>query len=373
MGIRNKLKKGFGKVTGKVSNGFKKVIAKAFLPSSRFSLKQHRERIARAQLFLDAHNSEIQGRFQSHLLERTLDNGVTLRGLSLDVLGGTQKPKKQKIILHMCANGMTSVDKFAVPYMQNHSFTDRMNYLRRHPEHPEILSWPERLMGDIGDPNVTVMCIDYPGVFCSDAGGHTLNFKFISECMTQFVNSLIEEDGILPENILIHGHSMGGFVGARVASKTGTNFISERSGGSLDQLAGKIIPWIPGVEKLTRALDWGTDTVQDYQNISGQKGIIYAKNHSQGEDDEMIGYEQSLYRMLKKRTFEEDDIDSYCNAKLNAIRVTTTGRGSMHMTEIYKCNPELWNKFIDMTKQFLHIGDPGKRYSRKTLRFRGAR
>lgn len=367
MSIGNQFRRGFGKI----GNGFKKIIAKAFLPSAGFNARRHRERIARAQLFLNAHNSEVVGRYQSMAEERQFGD-VTLRGLSLSVRRVTpQDPAKRKIILHMCANGMTAVDKFATPYMENHSFPNRLNYFRNHPEAPEVLSWAERFMMDIGDPNVTIMCMDYPGVFRSDAGGHSLDFEFISRSMTQYVESLISQDGILPENILIHGHSMGGFVGARVASATGTNFISDRSGGSLDQLAGEITP-LPGVARLTRAAGWGTDTVADYRNITGQKGIIYAKNHESGDEDEVIGYGKSLYRMLKKRTREDWDVHAYCDAKLNAIRVTTDN-SNMHMSELYNCNPELWDKFVDMTKQFLRIGNTRPKYTRKTLRFRRSR
>lgn len=108
------------------------------------------------------------------------------------------------------------------------------------------------------------------------------------EAMLQY----LFQKGVRPENILIHGHSLGGGVGTAVAARhPGVNVCNDRSFSSIKAVVG------PFIGKLIER--WNFDSVKNYQAVTGKKFVIY----SQG--DGIIRYPASLHKALSRVSSEK--------------------------------------------------------------------
>ena len=114
--------------------------------------------------------------------------------------------------------------------------------------------------------------------------------------------------GVAPENILIHGMSLGGAVAAQVAAlhqKKGheMHLCAERSFSSVKDLAKSRFGWPLGIlaGKLADAADWQFNSLKSYQQIRGNKFTIYTR------EDSTIKYDASLYKKLKESQMTSQD------------------------------------------------------------------
>lgn len=138
--------------------------------------------------------------------------------------------------------------------------------------------------------------------------------------MVEYLLSL----GVKTENIMIHGWSLGGGVGAHVAvhyQKKGheIGYCNDRSFSSMEDevdgiltslkneakngsLFNKIIAYLAPVSKiLLHALNWNFKTLECYNKMNGPKIVLYHRK------DEVIPYEASLYKKLKDSRMTERD------------------------------------------------------------------
>lgn len=101
------------------------------------------------------------------------------------------------------------------------------------------------------------------------------------EAMLQY----LLQKGVRPENILIHGHSLGGGVGTAVAARhPGVNLCNDRSFASIKAVVGPIIGKL--IER------WNFDSVKNYQAVSGEKFILFSSK------DKVINCSASLFKKL---------------------------------------------------------------------------
>ncbi len=185
------------------------------------------------------------------------------------------------------------------------------------------LSSLKQISDEIG---VNILCGNYRGVGRSEGFPTSYNDLVMDgEALVKYLLS----QGILPQNILIHGWSLGSGVGAHVAAlhqEKGKeiHFCSDRSFASMydevKDLAKQIsqilrkqnrcIPQLfataitfatPFVLGLTKVLGWNFKSLECYKKINGKKFIIY---HRQ---DQVIPYTASLYKKFKESKMTKKD------------------------------------------------------------------
>lgn len=108
--------------------------------------------------------------------------------------------------------------------------------------------------------------------------------------------------GVKEEDIVINGHSLGGGIGAQVATlHDKISYINERSFSSLSNAAAsmgskiwKPLGWV--ARKLITSCNWEMDTLKVWDKIKGKKVIVYHKQ------DKILGYHDiGLYKALKEK------------------------------------------------------------------------
>lgn len=146
------------------------------------------------------------------------------------------------------------------------------------------------------------------------------------------VQSLLQK-GVTPENILIHGWSLGGAVGTQVAAlhqEEGheMHLCSERSFSSTEDVIKSKIkgPFGAIAAPIVRAAGWEFDSLQKFQTIKGHKFTIHAK------EDGLIRHKASLYKRLKmkqrtgkpknaiKIVLDENEVSQEYRMSLPAVR-----------------------------------------------------
>ncbi len=141
---------------------------------------------------------------------------------------------------------------------------------------------------------VNVLAANYRGVMRSQ-GSPTCSQDLVldGEAQVQFLLS----QGVTPENILLHGWSLGGAVAAEVASNhPGMHLFSDRS---FSDISAVLKAWISNTlgyvgGKIADKASWRFDSIKNFQKIQGHKIIFHSK------EDAVIRYQASLYKGLKE-------------------------------------------------------------------------
>ncbi len=120
-----------------------------------------------------------------------------------------------------------------------------------------------------------VFLFNYRGVGNSE-GEATRDGLFLdAEAAMQY---LLDEKKVPQNKVIVHGHSVGGPVGAKIAADYGASYCNDRSFISLSKHAKEahgngIIGTI--IEKVIVALNWEQDTMQYWGSIQGRKWILH--------------------------------------------------------------------------------------------------
>ncbi|MBA3816475.1 MAG: alpha/beta hydrolase [Parachlamydiaceae bacterium] len=118
------------------------------------------------------------------------------------------------------------------------------------------------------------------------------------------VQKLLSE-GIPEEDMLIHGHSIGGAVATEVASLyPKVHHCSDRSFASLSHFLKGWVPIIGGVlGGIAGLAGWKFNSVTDFEIIQGKKFVIYSKR------DWVIPFKASLYNVLKNKNVFPESVE----------------------------------------------------------------
>lgn len=109
------------------------------------------------------------------------------------------------------------------------------------------------------------------------------------------VEKLLSE-GVLQENILIHGRSIGGGVGAAVASRyPKVHHCNDRSFASLSHVIKDWLPLGGLLAKIAWLAGWRFDSVENFKKIQGHRLVIFSRT------DGVIPFQASLYKVLTDR------------------------------------------------------------------------
>lgn len=104
----------------------------------------------------------------------------------------------------------------------------------------------------------------------------------------------LKSKGVLEENILIHGSSLGGGIACQVATLfEKVALINERSFASLS-LAASALTGFSFVRGIFLALGWELDSLSAFERVKGPKLIVYHK-----QDAIIPYYKSSLNKLLK--------------------------------------------------------------------------
>ncbi len=173
------------------------------------------------------------------------------------------------------------------------------------------------------DTGANVYSGNYRGV------GHSEGFPWTSQDLILDGEAMVQRlltKGVKPENILIHGWSMGGGIGAAVAAKhPGMHLCSDRSfsgfdrevaemiGGIAPQILRQLTSWkAETIQKVANAvtkiasrlvhfLGWIFDSVGNYEKVTGHKFVMHHPC------DGVIPHKASLYYGLKQAHMTEAD------------------------------------------------------------------
>jgi len=165
----------------------------------------------------------------------------------------------------------------------------------------------------------SILTGNYRGVMRSQ-GAATSSHDLIldGEAMVQYLLN----KGVPPENILLHGLSLGGAVATEVAAyhqekDHEMHLCNERSFSHIAKLLKARCPRALGaiLGQIVLAAGWRFDSLKNFQKINGYKFTI----HSQ--EDGVIRYEASLYKCLKEQNMTPLD------RKLKAQRVKAKKQG----------------------------------------------
>lgn len=220
-------------------------------------------------------------------------DGVSLDTMTLTHNDSPTQPKNQKWILYFGGNGATYETSL------------------------EGLSILARVTG------ANVYCGNYRGVGHSEGSGAWSSQELVldGEAMAQYLLS----QGVPPENIMIHGHSLGGAIGAVVVAqhqKKGheMGFCSDRSFSSTHRVAvnfgarvvdsccgfppcfGHVLGHISG--GIATAIGWSFNPVEHYQKIHQDKRFMIFHR-----DDEVIDTEAQLREGLKGKHRQTEEIE----------------------------------------------------------------
>lgn len=220
------------------------------------------------------------------------------------------------------------------------------------------------LMKISDETGANVYCGNYRGVGYSE--GFPTGYQDLvmdGEAMVQF----LLKQGVRPENILIHGWSLGAGVGAHVAALHQDkgheiHFCGDRSFASMvmevkelsrsirnemrntclgNFLKGTLALLTPVVLGLIKVLGWNFQTLDCYKKIQGHKFIIYHR------EDKTIPYAASLFTKFKESKMSSADI----KAKLERKKAKLEGRErnieeafkkTYHPENFVKLNDEYW-------------------------------
>lgn len=145
------------------------------------------------------------------------------------------------------------------------------------------------------ESGANVLVFNYRGV--NHSTGSVSDAKDLVTDLNTCVEFLRIGKGIPDQNIVIHGSSLGGGVGAQVASLyKDIALVNYHSFSSLSQVVKHRIPIIGGVvAKVLRRMGWELDTLSVWDGIKN-KIIVFHR------EDKVIPYkEASLYKALKNR------------------------------------------------------------------------
>lgn len=164
------------------------------------------------------------------------------------------------------------------------------------------ISYEEQLYGLKEVSNATganIMNCNYRGVMESQGSAQSSrDLQRDGEAMIQF----LLEQGIPPDNILVHGWSLGGAVATSLVKLYQDKGIqmhlcSDRSFSSFPDFLKNILPkcLVGIITKIVAAAGWVFNASNDFNQIVSSKFIIHAKRA-----DRVIPYEASVYKQVKK-------------------------------------------------------------------------
>ncbi|MBN4067223.1 alpha/beta fold hydrolase [Simkania negevensis] len=170
----------------------------------------------------------------------------------------------------------------------------------------------QKMANDIG---ANALVFNYRGVGSSK--GCALSSKELVMDGDAVIQYLLDK-GIQEENILIHGYSLGGAVGAQVAAyHPKVHLCCDRTFSNLTKQAygffGEKIARVGA--KLANWMEWRFDSVKNYQAVEGKKWVIFVRASKKDRElmdaeDSIIAYEASLYKALKEAAMTLEQMES---------------------------------------------------------------
>lgn len=182
----------------------------------------------------------------------------------------------------------------------------------------------QKLSKELG---INVYSGNYRGVGHSEKSPTRANDLVLDgEAMVQY----LLHQGVPPENIILHGWSLGGGVATAVAAKyPNMKLVNDRSFGTLKKGVKSVVPFFGTLAShFTSILGWNLNSAKNWKKIEeNNKAIIIHKK------DGVIAYKASLYNTLKKSAMEKKDrLAKKVRKKLKAKKQPI----DTHYTQTYK-------------------------------------
>jgi alpha/beta superfamily hydrolase len=147
----------------------------------------------------------------------------------------------------------------------------------------------EQYLQSLADQTGTnILTFNYRGVGTSK--GKSLTIQDLIDDCDDAVNYLTQQLHIPEENILLHGHSLGGSIATATATMhPQINLCNDRSFSKLSDAAIALRPFrhfLPRffIKYVLNKTNWDIDSVENYSHVQGHKFILYCK------DDKIIHY-----------------------------------------------------------------------------------
>jgi alpha/beta superfamily hydrolase len=290
-----------------------RLAAKCILPALTVSTEDKNENKEAKEAFLKLMSET------SHEFDLKMEDGAIINGMTVFKDRDTKKDfcaaeaKEQKWIIHFNGN---------MQFYEDNLF-DAQYHGKNH------------------DANVLIF--NYRGV--GESKGSPLKADDLIADGEACVKYLLSK-GVLEENILIEGFSLGGGIGVQVASLHEKIGLENGSSFSTLSKAASALLNCSAVGKILIALDWELDSVSAYEKIKASKWIFHHKQ------DAIISYEASLYKGIKEQI-----------KKLNPDAVTTT----MHKGKLKNRLKEEFKPIrVKLQRKFRHVTPNAHNYDVKS-------